>query len=125
MKYALVVIAAVVVLAALTLGISLRGRHVKPRTDVASTERDIKEHLPIGSPRAQVTAYLDERKLQHSYTSTLKELPDYRYKHTEMAIIRDVSKQSLFRTDIQIEFRFDDSDQRLLGYSVKEIVTGP
>jgi hypothetical protein len=124
MKPTLAVIAAVLGLAALGLVIAWQNRQVRPGTDIASVEKDIQQHLPIGSARAQVTAYLDERKISHGYTSKLKELPDYRYKHTEIAIIRDASRKGLFRTDIQIVFRFGDSDERLVGYSVKYIVKG-
>jgi len=42
-----------------------------------------------------------------------------------MSMIRGVAKNWLVRTDIQIVFKFDDTDTKLVSYSVREILTGP
>ena len=119
-----IVIVAVGVLALLAV-IAFRGRHAKTKLDVTAIERDIHEHLPIGRSRAEVAAYLDERKIQHSYTGELKDVPGYRYNHSEVAIIHDISQSGILKSDVQIIFKFDEADAKMISYSVKEIVTGP
>jgi len=89
---------------------------LKPDQDVASTEKDLREHLPVGSPRSDVVAYLDRRGIEHSHIAA---------NQTEMSMIRGVAKNWLVRTDIQIVFKFDDTDTKLVSYSVREILTGP
>src|SRR5437588_12321993 len=42
-------------------------RTVKEKTDEKTVENDIREHLPIGSSKADVIAYLDQRKIGHSW----------------------------------------------------------
>jgi hypothetical protein len=79
----------------------------------------------MGSSRADVEAYLDQRKIGGSYIRELKELPNYEHSHTEAAMIRDVSEGGIIRSDIQILFKFDDSDSKLVNYTVREILTGP
>lgn len=67
----------------------------------------------------------NSRLTSRSYIGELKELSNYMYAHTEMALIRDVWGQGIFRSDIQILFKFDDTDSKLVRYSVQKIVTGP
>ncbi len=107
------------------VAVTFSGHHVKRKTDVATVEKDIHDHVPIGSSRAEVEAYLDQRKIAHSYIRERKELPNYAHTHTETAMIRDVSEAGIIRCDIQILFKFDDSDSKVVNYRVKEICTGP
>jgi hypothetical protein len=125
MRRVLITIAVVVGIPAIFVAATFRGRQVKRKTDVATIEKDIHDHVPIGSPRAGVEACLDQRKIGHSYVGILRGLPHYEYSHTEMAMIRDVWAKGIFRSDIQILFKFDDSDSKLVKYTVQEIVTGP
>lgn len=122
MRRALIIIA-VVAAAIVVMALAFRGRRVKNKTDVASVQKDIREHLPIGSSRAEVSAFLDQRKISHSHVSQVPEAPEN--SHTEMAMIRGVSENGGIRGDIQIVFKFDDTDTKLVGYSVREIFTGP
>jgi hypothetical protein len=72
------IIGAVVVIA-LIIVIAVKGRQVKvvkATTDVAAVKRDIQEHLPVGSSRGAVEAYLDQRKIPHSYFGEIKDLPN-------------------------------------------------
>jgi hypothetical protein len=110
---------------ALFVAATFSGHHVKRKTDVATVQKDIHDHLPIGGSRAAVEAYLDQRKIGHSYVGELKGLPNYVHSHTEMAMIRDVSEEGIIRCDIQILFKFDDSDSKLVNYRAQEICTGP
>lgn len=93
-----------------------------PEPDIASIEKDLHNHLPVGSSRSEVAAYLDKRGIEHSYTGNLKESPGN--SHTEMAIIRG-PRSRVVRRDVQIIFKFDDADSNLVSYSVREIFTGP
>ena len=106
----MITIAVVVGILAIFVAATFRGRHVKRKTDVATIEKDIHDHVPMGSPRAGVEACLDQRKIGHSYVGILRGLPNYEYSHTEMAMIRDLWAKGIFRSDIQILFKFDDSD---------------
>jgi hypothetical protein len=125
MRRALITVAVVVVTMASLSAVACRGSHVKTKTDVAAVEKDIREHLPIGSSRAEVATFLDQRKILHSYIGELKDLPNYENAHTETAIIPDVAEKGIFKSDIQILFKFDDTDTKLVRYSVREIVKGP
>ena len=102
--------------------IRTRGAKSRPQVTVAQVDSDIRDHLPIGCSRQEVVAYLDQKKIGHSYVDELKESPEYN--HTEMALIRGASRTWLIRGDIQILFRFDEGG-KLASYSVKEIFTGP
>jgi len=115
-----VAVAAVIALAALAGAVYQR---IKPwgRIAPAQVETEIRDHLPSGSSRAEVAAYLDHKGIEHSYISD----NSYPQKHNyEVAIMRNTAFQSPIRTDIQIYFNFD-ADLRLVSYSVKEIYTGP
>lgn len=102
---------------------------VKDKTTVSTVENDIRSHLPIGSSKADVDAYLDQRKIPHSWVRKGQASPDGKIvipnSHTEAALIRDVRMNGMVRTDIEIEFKFDDSDSKLVSYSVREVYTGP
>jgi hypothetical protein len=93
-----------------------RSNPVKPDQYVADTEKDLREHLPVGSSRSDVAAYLDQRGIEHSHIGS---------NQIEVAMIRDIAKGGLVRTDIQIVFKFDGTDTRLVSYSVHEVLTGP
>ena len=116
-----VIVAVTVALLALT--VALRSRHVKRKIDVATVEKDIREHLPIGSSRSDVDSFLDKRGIGHSYVGRLDVSPEN--SHMETAIIRDSSQSYLVTGDIQIEFKFDATDSKLVSYTVREIFTGP
>ena len=125
MRRALIMITVVVAVtvALLALTATLRSRHVKRKPDIASVEKDIREHLPIGSSRSDVERFLDARAIGHTYTGKLDESPEY--SHTEGALIRGSSQSGLVRGDIQILFKFDNTDSKLVSYMVSEIFTGP
>lgn len=113
------------ILAGLVAGLNYlnyRSKRVEVRVEVAKVQEDIRGHLPVGTSRAAVASYLDQRGIQHSYVGELKDAPEYG--HTEMAIIRETSRTWLVRGDIQILFKFDEQG-RLIHYSVQEIFTGP
>lgn len=97
-------------------------RQPKGTTDIAQIERDIREHLPVGTSRTEVEAFLDQKAMLHSCTGESKQFPEY--EHTEAAMIRGTSRTWLVRGDTQILFKFDNKD-RLIDYKVQEIFTGP
>jgi hypothetical protein len=102
------------------------------KVSVSTVEEDIRSHLPIGSSKADVVAFLDKRNIAHGWDQTGQVLPDGRFvipdSHMETGLIRDVRVEgALFKTcvSIQIEFKFDETDSKLVDYSVYEIYTGP
>jgi hypothetical protein len=111
-----------IILTALAAGTIHKIRQPKATTDFAQVERDIREHLPVGTSRTEVEAYLDQKEVPHSYTRESKEFPEYQ--HIEAAMIRGTSRTWLVRGDTQILFKFDNQD-RLIDYKVQEIFTGP
>lgn len=124
-RHSRIAIAIVTAIIIATILVARRSKeaHMKPGIDVVSVEKDIRDHLPIGSSRSDVSAFLDQRKIPHSYVGELKEIPENG--HTEQAIIRDVLRNGMLKSDIQILFKFDNTDSKLVSYSVREIVTGP
>jgi hypothetical protein len=119
---ALWLVFALVLIIGVVAGLIQRTRRVIVTTDVARVEADIREHLPMGSSRADVESYLDQRGISHSYVAELKEAPELN--HTETAMIRESSRTWLVRGDIQILFKFDGHG-KLIKHSAKEILTGP
>jgi hypothetical protein len=113
---------ALALLAGLAAGMIHRAQRVQVTTDVVKVEADVREHLPVGSSRAEVASFLDQRGIPHSYVDESKGAPEY--SRTEMAIIRGTSQSWLIRGDIQILFKFDEHG-KLLKHSVREIFTGP
>lgn len=113
---------ALLIIAGCIAGLIYRNRHVKRTTDIAKLKQDIDEHLPVGTSLKEVEAYLNQRGFPHSYTGDSSREPEFR--RTEAAMIRAASKSWMVRGDIQIIFKFDHDD-RLTGYTVREIFTGP
>jgi len=87
----------------------------KPEQTVVGTEKVIREHLLVGSSRSDVGAYLDKRGIEHSHIGD----------GTEIAVIRGGAKYAVVKTDIRVVFKFDDTDTKLVSYSVGEHLTGP
>jgi hypothetical protein len=117
---AVVAVTAVALLGALAVNIYLRTRPWV-RITAAQVESDIRDHLPIGSSRAEVATYLDSNNIPHSYVSDDKYAGPGNY---ELALIRDTASSGIVMVSIQIRFNFD-SKLRLLSYSVQEVYTGP
>jgi hypothetical protein len=107
----------VLVLAVLVIICGCRTAKPKHEITVATVKSDIQANLPIGSSRADVLAYLNHRKIPHGWDKTGEE-----------GLIQDVRKDGfLFKifTSIQIDFKFDESDSKLVSYSVYEVYTWP
>jgi len=120
----------ILVVAILAVGCGCRT--VKKKTDVTTVENDIRTHLPVGSSKADVIAYLDQRKIGHSWLEegkvSLTGNVVVSNSHTEVALIPDVRKEGFsFKVivSIQINFKFDASDSKLVSYSVREVYKGP
>ena len=88
----------------------------------ADVEAWIKKDLPIGSSKEQVISVLDARGIEHS--GRYKPELYYDKNKTISAALRDTKKGALVTSGVFIEFRFDAAD-KLLSYSVKELLTGP
>ena len=115
-------VVALSVLGSLATALIHKTNRVEVRIDVAKVEKDVRDHLPVGTSRAQVESYLDQRRIEHSYIERSSGSPEY--DRTEMAIIRDASQSWLIRGDIQLLFKFDEQG-KLTHYSVRQIFTGP
>jgi len=113
------VMALIIVLGVAGWGISQKTSRV--RVVPAQVENDIHDHLPIGSSRIEVAAFLDDRKIEHSY---IGESTNSDHCNCEIALVRNTAFRWPIRSDIQIYFMFD-TKLKLVSYSVKEIYTGP
>jgi hypothetical protein len=91
------------------------------RISVEDVKKELRREIPPGTKRSEVAAYLDAKAIPHSHDGA-SEADEYQ--ETEVALIRNSSNSFLIRGDIQIRFRFDESD-KLTDYSVQEIFTGP
>lgn len=120
--WVMLAVVALSVLGSLAAALIHKADRVEIRIDVAKVEKDIRDHLPVGTPRAQIESYLNQRRIEHSY---VERSPGSReYDRTEIAIIRDASQSWLVRGDIQLLFKFDEQG-KLTNYSVQQIFTGP
>ncbi len=96
---------------------------------VQIVEKDIQEHLPIGSSKADVIAFLDQRKYPHSWlqNGVIGQFGSPNFP-SEEALIPDVRTEGhLFKVivSIQMEFVFDEGGSKLIDYSVHEVYKGP
>jgi hypothetical protein len=93
------------------------------RVTPAQVESDIKQHVPLGSPREQVAAYLNREKIAHYYygEDLYKGTPYY---NCEVALVPHTASSGLITTDIQIIFKFDNA-MKLVSYSARETNKGP
>ena len=93
------------------------------RLTPAQVESDIKQHVPVGTPREQVAAYLDREKIAHQYYG--EDLyKGTAYYNCEVALVPRTASSGLIMTDVQIVFKFD-STMRLASYDVRAVNTGP
>jgi len=125
-KSVLITLVIAILIAASAAVFVLKHRHDRSRwTRVTATQvdADIKQHVPIGSPREQVAAYLDTQKIVHSFLGgdLYQNTADY---NCEVALIPHTASSGLITTDIQIIFKFDNA-MKLVSYNVREINKGP
>jgi hypothetical protein len=99
----------------------IRPSRANHRITVEDVLKQLQADTPVGTSRSAVESYLDSRSITHSYVDN-PEVPNER--RVELALIRDTSRSWLVRGDIDIRFRFDQSD-RLLDYSAHETFTAP
>lgn len=112
---AVVIVTAFVVFVLLGLLAAAELKRTRRRIIPIQIEQDIRAHIPIGSSKGAVDAYLDNKNFAHSYAE---------YCNCEIALIRDTAYYWPIRTDTQIHFNFD-RELTLASYSVREIYTGP
>jgi hypothetical protein len=102
--------------------------------NVSEVERRIREQLPIGTTRERVDAYLDANKIRHKMG--WQPIPEgggmtLLDEHTEGALIFGVRTHKTFplgmviRTDLEIQFKFDDKNLKLIDCKFREVHSGP
>jgi hypothetical protein len=96
-----------------------------------SVERDIRAHLPIGSSKAEVDAYLDKREICHSWLLSADQIPGNPAFDpstglptpdcpTEEGVIDNPWNYFSFIEEvIVIEFKFDATKSKMVGFSVR------
>ncbi len=125
-KYLLITIVMGMLIAASVTIILWKNRYHKSRwtqATVAQVQSDLKQHIPIGSSREQVAAYLDAQKIPHRfYGGDLYQ--NTAYYNCDVALMSDTASSGLITTDIQIIFKFNPA-MKLVSYTVREINKGP
>jgi len=81
----------------------------------AQLERDMGEHIPVGTSYDQVAAYLQRQGIPYSYR------PEERAIYI---LFEDVRKSWIISTGIQVIITFDDQ-RRLQGIAFRTFGTGP
>lgn len=109
---------------ALSLLAILGGCNRSQRNDVDLRQWNdlINRSLPLGSTRADVERFLDQRHIDHSYVDQSKFSDEG---NSEIALIRSNDKDGIVRkAGVQLKFRFN-TDGRLQSFESKEVFTGP
>jgi hypothetical protein len=78
-------------------------------------EQHLAAAIPLQSSSTQVLNYLNIQKIAHSQSVDRKSI---------QAMIRSKPSLSIVKTDYGVVFRFNDHD-RLIGYDVRPVYTGP
>jgi hypothetical protein len=87
----------------------------------------IAREIPIGSERGAVVAFLHRHGLQDATAAVRPpraSFVDDRSRNYIVAVVRNVEQTALTRTDLRIDFSFDDRN-RLIGYKTEKMLTGP
>jgi hypothetical protein len=103
-----------------------------PKTTVEGVKQELQEHAPVGTPRAQVEAWLKQKQIEYIYSqdfcsdSTLNKecIIINNYSGYIVAIIRNASRDLLVTCDICVYLVFDKQDQ-ITRYTVHHECTGP
>jgi hypothetical protein len=102
-------------------------------TNTSSVESDIRAHLPLGSSKIQVDAYLDERKIRHSWLISGDQYPGdpsidphsglpIPAAPTEEGVIDNAQTNFITgKMSIAINFTFDATKSKLVGFTVYEV----
>jgi hypothetical protein len=86
--------------------------------------RDVQANIRVGMNRSEVESLLTQRGIEHSYHSGVDKDGNPNMTRTEAGMIRGKPDLAIIRTDIQLLFRFDESE-KLTSYSIREVFTGP
>jgi hypothetical protein len=120
----------IVIVLGVLVGAVYRATRREVKVTVPQVDHDIRDHLPIGSSRAEVETYLNDKKIWHVYVNEPTHgvhnncEDDGERNNCEVATIYDAAHGGLVRTDIQIFFNFDKK-LKLISCSLKESYTGP
>lgn len=101
------------------------------KLSASMVETDIRAHLPIGSSKTEVAAFLDSRKIAHHWVTWGRTAggqavsPD---SHIEEGYIPDARTDgwgwNATTASIYVDFNFDNGDSNLANYYVYEIYKG-
>ena len=86
--------------------------------------QDVQTNIRAGMTRSEVESFLTQRGIEHSYLSGIDTGGNLNMTRSEVGMVRGRPHGYGFRSDIQLMFRFDESE-KLKEYSVQEVFTGP
>jgi hypothetical protein len=86
-------------------------------------KQDVQSNIRAGMTRSEVESFLTQRRIEHTYLSGIDETGNPNMTRSEVGMIRGKPNAIGFRSDVQLIFRFDESE-KLKEYSVREVVTG-
>lgn len=102
------------------------------RERIATLKKDIRTQLPAGTSKTDVVAFLDKRKIPHEWLRISQRGPGdswiYPDTHTEICLIHDAYGEGWLwnsvTVSVEIRFKFDASDSKLVSYSIQQIYKG-
>ncbi len=92
--------------------------------DILAIHDDIKKNLPIGSTRQEVEAYLDQKRISHSYHGQNETNPEYKNAEVALFLIPN-QEHNIVQEDAQAIFHFDATGTKMIGFGVKGVFKGP
>ena len=95
----------------------------KPDHRLEEIKQDVQSNIHEGMSRYEVESFLTQRGIEHSYCSGINEVGNPNMTRSEVGMIRGKPDGIGFRTDVQLIFRFDESE-KLKEYSVRQVITG-
>ncbi len=108
----------------IVLAAACRHQITEPMPTVEKVRRDIESNLSVGAPRIAVEKFLERMGIDHSFVEKGNPLSGEHGQRLEYALISATRVGDLGKRQIQVIFRFDPQD-RLLDFTVEEVLTGP
>jgi hypothetical protein len=95
-----------------------------PDRQLEEIRRNVQANIRVGMNRSEVESFLSQMGIEHSYFPGIDKSGHPNLTRSEVGIVRGSPGALGIRSDVQVIFRFDESE-KLAEYSVQEVVTAP
>jgi hypothetical protein len=96
----------------------------KPDHRLEEIKQNVQSNIHAGMSRSEVESFLTQSGIEYSYFSGIDEAGNPNMTRSEVGMVRGKTDGVGFRADVQLIFKFDESD-KLKEYSVRKVFTGP